>query len=99
MIALLVRTTGFLRWDVWLIIPVDKDDYKARRGNHDPSYGRFQAKRSMQKYFINDITEYVGKYRSFRNEARAERYAKKQLEKFLNWRDKQRAVESEMESA
>lgn len=101
-IALIVRTTRpLLPWDVWLIIDVDtKEDrlYDDIDGN-DLTYGHssFRAIRGLQKYYSDIITSFAAKYGSTFTEKQARKRARRKLDKFVTWRDKQRKIEEELD--
>lgn len=96
-IALIVRTTSRWRpWDAWVILEVPKEG--RFWSDEDVSYGHrdFRPLRSMQRYYIDDVTEYVAKYGSRRTEEAAAKLARRKLDRFLEWRDGQRQVEAEL---
>lgn len=84
------------RWDVWTIVDAPERD----EGERKPIYGRgdFKAVRAMARFYIDDVSYYARKVGVAITEAGAERRSRRAAERFIRWREKQRAIEQSMEA-
>jgi hypothetical protein len=96
-VALIVRTTRrWLSWDAWVI--VNCETFGEKRGYDDPTYGAegFAAHRPMQRFYVDDILYYAKKAGSRRSQDSAAKKACKELDRFLERRDKLKEIEQQM---
>jgi hypothetical protein len=100
-IALIVRMARPVwRWDVWTIVDVPNDrKVYDKHDARDLVYGNdaFRGVRGLQRYYCEHITSFAAKRGACLSRAGAERRARRHLERFLRWREKQRAIEAELE--
>lgn len=93
-VALIVRTTDRWRpWDVWTIVN------QADRFGDDATYGApgFEPHRPLAKFYVNDIGYWARRVGKRRGRDAAERSARRALDRFLRWRDRQVAAQAELE--
>jgi hypothetical protein len=100
--ALIIRTTEWRPWHVWLVIPVptDVEPYRRHDEHHllEFTYGHraFEPVRGLQRFYVDDITFFKARYGSTFKRSSAERRARRKLERFLRWRARQQRVEQEL---